>query len=1186
MEEGDSGRSVFMVNLPTTDPLLSTDIRALPIALLERPLGFYLEPGEAIGVDVELSAASRIRLRRGRGSLWVDGARGLDGDGVVAAAGAVGVQVESEAPEPELFVLEAVALEPRVPAPKLDPRPEPLHTRVPTLRPGESVYADYRRDQQRSYLLSVPEAGRYRIQRLGRLSLHTTLRDFLNRPIGASATQRPGARNYDDMYLRPGRYVLHAGAAGQSEGRAGIRLGVRPTQHMADASPGEIVRLRVPAGTSATTNLSVPAAGRYSLEVHAFPGRTSYRLEDAQGFPVAGGTSGAARRVSLDEGTYRLWIGTDQFGGNRLVRLLPSGEGRVTPASTENPGVLAPNTAVDAVWADGDGGHTYEIDTRAPFEGTLTVSAGLDVAVTHDGEIVVEHTTATDSAAIPVRIPGPGTRVELKPIEARRELSYGLGLQTDTLLPGERLSVLVPREIPIHTATDGRVIVQGFGSVDTLARLLDAAGNVLAVSDDEPMDHNFRIQRTLRAGAYSLHVEHLTDQYREETEVSLAVDAIQDLGEQPLPLRIGTRAPAEARFATPADELLIHFRADNGRFELLNGDRLIATGTQAYVPLRGSTTYRVTLSPSGTVRATLTAEPVPVSAVTVGEEPRAVSVAGPVRIRHEEALSLRFTANVPILAARGPEEAAVPDDGAPAAVGEGFAYVIPVPPAAPAPSSGATLAVTPLRLEPGDRTAVRPEATPESFHLAGRRDAVTLVWARCPGRRVGLTVVPPEEYHPGRRSWNGAVAVGESVTGVAGAEPVRGVVFATGGAAPGRVDLEARAFPVTVHSRPAEEATVRIPPGSAAQVDAGAGNAASRTDGVQLVLQRGLVAVGGPAAELGVHAAAEANVMREGPAGTWFIVNTGRAEALARLTRTTPTTVAARMEDGVFEYVAPGGARVSLPVPEGEGIAVGTIRRLEFKGADGTLLVEEPSSSPARIPLPGTPGSVELTLEPGWVRIGPTDFSFDAPTPRGELREGGNPLGGGPEAFQFSLDARSQVVLESGSIGLLRLETADRRSVPGLPREAVGGPDGGRRIVASLPAGRYRVLAAPIAAAPQTEALIFSAIQPIELTGAEAPYRFIGPGEEALYVFQVIAASRVGVGVRAEADEPVVELLDAELASLGTGRVLFRELDPGRYFLRVTGGDEPVLYAPVLYGHRGSLDSVPRDVIEQYREER
>jgi hypothetical protein len=155
-----------------------------------------------------------------------------------------------------------------------------------------------------------------------------------------------------------------------------------------------------------------------------------------------------------------------------------------------------------------------------------------------------------------------------------------------------------------------------------------------------------------------------------------------------------------------------------------------------------------------------------------------------------------------------------------------------------------------------------------------------------------------------------------------------------------------------------------------------------------------------------------------------------------------------------------------------------------------------------------------------------------------------------------------------------------------LPREAAGGPDGGRRIVASLPAGDYRVLAAPIAAAPQTEPLIFSAIEPIELTGAEAPYRFIGPGEEALYVFQVIAASRVGVGVRAEADGPVVELLDAQFTSFGTGRVLFRELDPGRYFLRVTGGDEPVLYAPVLYGHQGSLDTVPRDVIEQYREER
>ena len=96
---------------------------------------------------------------------------------------------------------------------------------------------------------------------------------------------------------------------------------------------------------------------------------------------------------------------------------------------------------------------------------------------------------------------------------------------------------------------------------------------------------------------------------------------------------------------------------------------------------------------------------------------------------------------------------------------------------------------------------------------------------------------------------------------------------------------------------------------------------------------------------------------------------------------------------------------------------------------------------------------------------------------------------------------------------------------------------------------------------------------------------FIGPHETQAFKFKVKIAGKIGVGLGVESDLLSARLYDKEFNLLGDGALIFLELSQGEYFLVVTAGEKPVQYRPIIYGLDGSLQDVPQEIIEQYKEQ-
>ena len=117
--------------------------------------------------------------------------------------------------------------------------------------------------------------------------------------------------------------------------------------------------------------------------------------------------------------------------------------------------------------------------------------------------------------------------------------------------------------------------------------------------------------------------------------------------------------------------------------------------------------------------------------------------------------------------------------------------------------------------------------------------------------------------------------------------------------------------------------------------------------------------------------------------------------------------------------------------------------------------------------------------------------------------------------------------------------------------------------------------------------IVSELIQPVRYRSiADARPRIIAPGETTVFSFAVTTESMVGIGVESGSEILDTSVYDSNFGLVGTGRLLYRKLLPGEYFLEVRSGNTPVRYRPVIYGAHGSRTEIPRDVIEHYEGDR
>jgi hypothetical protein len=178
----------------------------------------------------------------------------------------------------------------------------------------------------------------------------------------------------------------------------------------------------------------------------------------------------------------------------------------------------------------------------------------------------------------------------------------------------------------------------------------------------------------------------------------------------------------------------------------------------------------------------------------------------------------------------------------------------------------------------------------------------------------------------------------------------------------------------------------------------------------------------------------------------------------------------------------------------------------------------------------------------------------------------------------------------------MRLDLAD--GAPGLLRLRSSGPvilavnDAPPRLFAAgvadsvyLPAGpaRLRVISPQDGPLSGTLDLTRAPVRPAREGLGDAAA--VAPGDAVLFGFTLKAATRIGIGVRAEPDIAGLTLLDANGQTLATGAAMLRDLQAGSYLLQASvPPDAPTtLIRPAFVGLVPRPNGPPPDVIAMYR---
>ena len=1188
-------------------------VRPAPVALAEGNLVL----SQMSGVPLEIP----VRLAPGGGLVVTD---------LVAGALAVVQRPETDG---SLTVLLPAPDRPRnvVLAWKPPPASRPAIAAPPAQNAGVALgtatpqFLDLRRDERRTFDLTVPEGGLYRVETTGRLRTTATIGTAFTPTLDTAEANGVGENALVQRWLRAGRYRVRVGAK-ESDGHLGLQVTRAAMLDGAALVAGGSVRARVPGGAGLATPLVITEAGRYKLELQG-QGRTfNARLDDAEGWPVTVPGPMTTLEREFAPGRYRLLVSPEAVDIRVLARL-----SRVVPADEfggHGPHKLVADKSAQSTWREPAGRN----DARVPDVWTFTLAGAADSTLKlTDGMVGDLKRIDKGGAGISVlRVVGPTAwKGKLEPGEYRLEaaslgrndrLPYTVGLSTTELQPGVPRMVEADSKTPFVLGEAAVVSLTTFGAIPLKAVLRDGAGAEIGRYGDRGADWNVAISRLLAAGSYTLELTRavppsLSDApapgapfLRPEAEAESDGDKTEEPGE-PAAQSAPSTASADRSSSDPPDE------TDAPKVELtltlpLARDDVAATASA--MELVGGGVQRITLP-----------QPAPGRLVLATAQSSAALI---LTIERQTSGGWRTVAldqgETPVVAVPADGDAAAwrvavwPVDGGTAPVrasvlaidvaAQGLGAVTPLA----VDGTASPVALAKLRLEtpvpivltgatflaggwPGhalaipDGTMVVPQS--ETVWLIARTPAPLTATAvvLAAGETMGLPIPAggmarlssPAAGAGAVRAWRAASGFGQpGIDAGQGMGVAAGSALAVGTAAPrvwnagGAEILRPRVTPLDLKMLPAQRieaafSTV-LPPGSALPLTLPQG--ARQTD---LALAPGTAAVAGHGdAALTVWAGdvAEARTLP----GGWtdlLLVNTGAQAAPVSVSWSAAASAPLRPGAAMKRfYGAAGSLDLMVDAPAGARLRTAGDVQATFIGADGRVLRGTGFVLPGagRVTLAYPPGALAAWLEtpgtPAWPAVTPVPQAMPAQVP----------LQGPAMALSLAIDTpvllhvrtTAPVILTLGASApiLYPAGAVLNRYVVGATTLRLDSPHDGPL------SGTLDIGADPVT--PISDGLG----DPVALA----------PGSSAVFAFQVPKATAVGVGVRAEPDTARVRLLSSSGMELGEGAAMLRRLEPGRYLIdvRLPPDAAAATIRPAVVGIKPRGNGPPPDVARGYLE--
>ena len=1097
--------------------------RTLPLDLRE-PMPLSLAPGQTLTLEAQITGDGALQVIGLESvGVWIDGWE-ADPAGSSVTRGLRKIRLRNDGQNTAQLTIKhtPASMVGGLPLISLDNMPD-----FPDLTAADPLFLDLERDDRATVSVQVAEPALYVLESTGLLALAGAVRTQTLTRLDEGRLNGAGRNFRIEQYLREGEYQLTVSTQGRSAGHLGVQLTQAPLRDGGVVDPGIDARIALTSGEGVVYTLNIPETGVYDVEVVAEGSTPRCRLETTDGWPLR--TPGQAADFShrFEAGEYRLTL----LPGSVNTRLVTS-LSRPAPAphrEGHGPHILPLDEAISATWLEPRVEEDtipertpdrWTFDLAAPAQTTIHLSKEMLGILSSGDEILLQTTPGRTWSGT---LPAGSYHLDVRSVRRNHGARYGLTIATTELTAGRSRSCTAPCTIPVAVGGSGLVELSSIGRSDVRARLYDADGTLVALSDDRPGGWNFQILSRLNPGTHHLQVDPVGAR---SARVTIAM-------RQPAePVLAAFTAPGQTTLIPGIDALLVPLTTATDGTLIIHASAEENVGIALEAEIEG--VWQV-LGEAGGPNARLAVPAVPVAAARCGE-----GVA--------EAASLVQSAYV---------------------LGE--------------PSSGRDAdwarckAVVADRLVLSDdawrRLAVRGD--PATWKLPRARGA-TLVIARANSGQPGLSLdgvtgtvshqaaaaVSLDEDPPTLRRWSGDKASRLTARVRAWRFDLSRAQDVTWGA----TDLSAAAGAATRWTLPEGELTLRL------SLQAGTVAAVVDRDGRVHVRHAD-------------GAAQEALLW--GELSEVVLLNPTDGDAFARLEvlpsrlpapALTPRAPLERQDSRT------GLLRVAVPEVGGDWSVMlrGAIESATWIGDDGRIRWAEDGA----VDIDGGGGELALRTGAGTAVAWMTGPDGDGLWSHSGAAIGAplhpptaQPLSGSEQAFALDLDAPALLHLHLDAPVVLALRST------AVPTKTVLLPEGGS-LSAMLPAGGSTLALRGIGGSVLSGQLTARLDTPTPIGEGLGPSVLLSAGEQRWFSFSIPDERTIGAGVRAGSDRVHARLMDAAGTILSEGTVMMEDLPAGDYLLALLlPADAPPSQArPVLAGIEPPDQGPPDAVIRRYQE--
>jgi hypothetical protein len=487
-------------------------MRRRPLTLLQ-PLPVTLQPGQETSIGFSCAEDGRLdvaALPDAPFSCWVDG---------TVAPGAVSkgehvVKILNSSSKTNIFSpnFTPASLLPESPRTYLSHRILDSFARFPELGENSPLFFDLDRGEKKTALLQVKTPALYRVETTGLLKTSCTIRTRTRVKLFSDDAGGPGENALVQQYLKPGEYQVTIKPLGKCKGHAGLALTRTALVDGGPLAPGRQARERVKVGSAVQYALPVTQAGTYHVWTLGNDKTFRCRLEDRDGWPLVATNAEADVTCPLGAGEFRYMTLPLNVETLRISQIEP-----VRPERTvegHGPHVLPLDGTLENVWREPAQGaerqkDVYLVNIPAPVDATIRLGqrhmqARIYLTNGKNPELVG---TAPPGKGWSGKLQAGDHRIEVDCSRLNDHLTYTVGLSVEQLVAGGSREVEVPASLTVSVAKAGVVQLVSKGTLDVRGILMKAGNNeVVETSDDAPSDWNFRIDRPLDPGLYTLQV--------------------------------------------------------------------------------------------------------------------------------------------------------------------------------------------------------------------------------------------------------------------------------------------------------------------------------------------------------------------------------------------------------------------------------------------------------------------------------------------------------------------------------------------------------------------------------------------------------------------------------------------------------------------------------------------------------